>query len=99
MIELQINYDKAVMAYITAFEKKQDCKFNFWADKNNVADFNQKFLSITDIIFDIDNNCPNGQIFEWYDAELDAHYQNLSSINYRSWNMGARDELRYKTTL
>lgn len=99
MTELQINYDKAVMAYITAFEKKQDCKFYFWADKNNVADFNQFFLNITDIIFDIDNNCPNGQIFEWYEAELDAHYRNLSPINYRSWDRGARDELRRKTTL
>ena len=65
--ELFKQYRSACTAYIIAFEKKQDVLFEFWvADRvGETASFGDDFLSLSDIIFDIESGQPAGRIFRW----------------------------------
>ena len=48
------------------------------------------FFNIEDIYFDMKNDKPKGKILQWYDYVLTRE----SNINYRSFCMGMREELK-----
>lgn len=79
------------MAYIRAFEQKQDLPFSYWIGDHvgELADFDGWVFNLSDIRHDIDSKQAKGEIIAWYDACLDNAPQR---INYRSWCMGKRFE-------
>ena len=84
------DFENAIMAYINAFEKKQDLVFDYWAEDFIIADFGgTDFFNVDDIRMDIDTNQKPDLIINWNEAVIYNH-ELLGFINYRSWCMGKR---------
>jgi hypothetical protein len=45
-----------------------------------------------EIVYDIDNNCPAGKIFEWHNHEVEKAFtgKEYENVNFKSYLMGAR---------
>jgi hypothetical protein len=88
MNKLQKDYHDAVMAYIKAFEAKQELEFYGWVGGNlgEVAVFSDMYIDFCDIVLDIDSQQPKGLIAEWYET-----INSEKSGNYRSYCMGYRN--------
>lgn len=87
---LKQRYEDICDEYINAFCQKQQMAFEFWvADQRDVAGFGDWYFSLSDIIYDIDSDCPKGLILQWYEGELQYSKQR---INYPSYHKGLRHE-------
>lgn len=84
--ELEIVINK----YTEAFCKKQECYADGWIANDNLGIncFADCYLSINDIVLDIDSKAPKGEIFKWYWDNIDAE----KFINYNSYLMGLRNK-------
>lgn len=83
--------DKIIKKYISEFEKKHDLLFEFAVNDDllDVLSFGYVyFFNTYDVIFDIDNNLPNGLIVEW----LEYNLENKQFINLKSYSNGFRIE-------
>ena len=94
MSELKENYEMAVGEYMAVFCKKQEMYFDYWVgdEVGEVAAMGDCFFNFSDIKRDIDLNMPVGAIVEWHWQQVDNHYENKPSINYRSYCMGLKQK-------
>ncbi len=89
--KLKSDYENACNAYVKAFEEKQGREFDYWIGQEvgGIASFiDQYFFNMSDIVHDIDNNCPVDLIFEWQDDCVEAEAER--HINYYSYSTGLR---------
>jgi hypothetical protein len=77
-IWLQSKYKNAIMAYIKAFEIKQDVDCEPCNVDMLYFDCQNFCLSFHDIKYDIDNNVKKGTIFAYYES----YCRNLITVNY-----------------
>ena len=81
--------DKIIKKYISEFEKKHNLLFEFAVNNDllNVLSFGYVYYCNTsDVVYDIDNNLPKGQIIEW----LESNLENEQFINLESYSKGLR---------
>lgn len=92
---LRTALDKALTGYIKKFEKAHGVEFD-WATNGDLMDvisFGDYYFNISDIIYDVDEKCAVGLIFEWQQACIDANFQGATrTINFRSYASGLRYE-------
>ena len=81
--------DKIIKKYISEFEKKHDLLFEFAVNDDllDVLSFGYVYYyNTSDVVYDIDNNLPKGQIIEW----LESNLENEQFINLKSYSKGLR---------
>ena len=85
-------YEYATRNLIKEFCHKQDLQFEFdnYDIVKGVVCLSDYFFNIEDIYFDMKHNKPKDKILQWYDYVLTRE----SNINYRSYCMGMREELK-----
>ena len=93
MLAVEI-YRKASEKLVEAFLRKQGYEdYEFTDEACQIVEISDMYLNIDDIFFDLQNNAPEGLIFEWYDKSLEDHDKTGKlRINYRSYYMGLRFE-------
>jgi hypothetical protein len=97
-MELISNYENSVNAIITEFKQKQVFKNadnGYWIGNSvgEVYDFGDGFtFDFNDVLTDIREDAPKGEIFEWREYLLRIWHINnlaggvlLSEINYKNW--------------
>jgi len=87
---LYADYKKAVTNYVTEFCKKQDVYYTFETTDFDYFDISDYFISIHDIIYDINNDVPEGKIFEYYEYVYDSLYKAFERVNFHAWLGGMR---------
>mgnify|MGYP003621269366 CR=1 FL=1 len=92
---LRTALDKALISYVRKFEKAHGVEFD-WATNDDLMGmlcFGDHYFNISDIIYDVDEKCAVGLIFEWQDAGIEAHFKgNDKVINLQSYVSGMRYE-------
>jgi predicted transglutaminase-like protease len=92
--QLRTALDAAIMGYLRKFEEVQGVTVEYAVgdDLLGIFEVADAYLSINDIVYDIDNKLPIGLIFEWFWAGLDADNrdENIPQINLRSYASGLR---------
>lgn len=85
-------FEYAARNLIKEFCHKQDLQFEFenYDIEIGVVCLSDYFFNIEDIYFDMKHNKPKDKILQWYDYRL----MHNSNINYRSYCMGMREELK-----
>mgnify|MGYP000927690439 FL=1 len=85
-------FEYAARNLIKEFCHKQDLQFEFENSdiEAGVVCLSDYFFNIEDIYFDMKHNKHQGKILQWYDYRL----MHNSNINYRSYCMGMREELK-----
>ncbi len=81
--------DKIIKKYISEFEKKHNLLFEFAVNNDllNVLSFGSVYyFNTSDVIYDVDNNLPNGLIIDW----LENNLENEQFINLESYSKGLR---------
>jgi len=81
--------DKIIKKYISEFEKKNNLVFEFAVDDDllGVLSFGSVYyFNTSDVIYDIDNDLPKGQIIEWLESNLEKE----KFINLKSYSKGLR---------
>ena len=93
-IEAVALLEYAARNLIKEFCDKQELQFEFdnYDVGIGVICLSDYFFNIEDIYFDMKNDKPKGKILQWYDYVL----MRESNINYRSYCMGMREELKKK---
>jgi hypothetical protein len=89
---IQKNYNRAVMAYVNAFEKKQDCECDFAVSEefDGILCFGgDTFIHFSDLKYDIDHDCKKGLIFDWSD-DCVVYHNTGKRINYPAYSKGIR---------
>jgi len=91
LANLKKRYESICQDYIDVFCEKQGLEFDGWiADEiGGMASFvSDYFFTISDIVFDINNDIPVGVILNWQDdsVSIDSEFQ----INFRSYSKGLR---------
>ena len=92
-------YENAVNAIITAFKEKQglDTYEGYWIGNQigEVYDFGDMTFDFRDILIDLKEDAPKGEIFKWRDYMMRIWSINhmaggvlLKENNYRSWLKG-----------
>ena len=84
----------ALKAYIDAFCVKHDSKHDFSVgdDLMDVAFISDMWLSIHDVISDIDESLPVGVISDWYYDSLENHVNGVACENLLSYFMINKDK-------
>jgi hypothetical protein len=94
MNNLRKALDQIIGLYIADFEEKHDCYLEYWVadDTTGIAAIGDCFFNLSDIVYDIDNNCPAGKIFEWHNHEVEKAFtgKEYENVNFKSYLMGAR---------
>jgi hypothetical protein len=95
MKNLKEKYEKIIDEYVRLFEKKHDMHLEHWVsdDKTGVACFGDiLYYSVSDIIFDINNDLPAGLAIDWvYDTvEYHSNVEHPNYINLFSYSKGLR---------
>ena len=87
-------FEYATRNLIKEFCDKQDLQFEFENSdiEAGVVCLSDYFFNIEDIYYDMKHNKPKDKILQWYDYVLTHE----SNINYRSYCMGMREELKTK---
>ena len=87
-------FEYAARNLIKEFCQKQDLQFEFdnYDVGGGIICLSDYVFNIEDIYYDMKNNKPKGKILQWYDYVLTHE----SNINYRSYCMGLREELKKK---
>ena len=87
-------FDRIIGLYIAQFEEKHDCYLEYWVsdDTTGIACFGDNFFSLSDIVFDIDNNCPARAIFDWQDYQVEKHSNGTENqiVNFKNHLKGLR---------
>ena len=93
--KLRKNYDLAINNYLAYFTNKQGLYYEFHDE--GFAMISDMFISINDIIYDVDNEVPAGKIIEYYDYSYERYINNqnpdnekLTIVNYASFHKGMR---------
>lgn len=93
--QLRAALDAAIMGYIRKFEEVHGVRVEYAVgdDLLGIFEVSDAFIRLDDIVYDIDNKCSVGLIFEWYWAGLEAYeLKSEQKINLQSYAMGARFE-------
>ena len=80
---------------VKMFCMKQDAYVDYTIgdDICGIYEIGDNYFSLDDIYFDLKTDQPKGLIFDWQNANIDAHFKGIKdTINYRSWCMGLRFE-------
>ena len=87
-------FEYAARNLIKEFCQKQDLQFEFdnYDVGGGIICLSDYFFNIEDIYYDMKHNKPKGKMLQWYDYVLTRE----SNINYRSYCMGLREELKKK---
>ena len=88
MSKLRKIFDQVVALYVAEFEEKHKTNLEYWVayDTTGIASFGDNFFNLSDIIYDVDNSCPPGEIFKWQNYKIDSG----SKINFISYSRGLR---------
>lgn len=87
-------FEYAARNLIKEFCHKQDLQFEFdnYDVGGGIICLSDYVFNIEDIYYDMKQNKPKGKILQWYDYRL----MHDTNINYRSYCMGLREELKKK---
>jgi hypothetical protein len=87
--KLQDNYESNINAIIDAFCKKHDLKLDYHYDLSLFFFGDYYTFNISDILYDVFNNLPNGVIEEWFTYNCQWNYFDPDHhINLHSWSHG-----------
>ena len=90
--KLKKKFDETISEIVKKFEKKQRV-FSDDLDKPLEHIWFMEglmFLTLSDIIFDLETDQPKGQIIEWFFNYERERMNGIRFINYKSYSMGAR---------
>lgn len=94
MSKLRENYNNACNAYLKAFCDKHGFDYNdakeswiagYVGDVCLCGDF---YISLEDMITDIENDAPEDEYIKYYDYTMECHEYGISCPNYISWLKG-----------
>ena len=92
-LELRLAYEAAVTNYLSAFMKQYDlsCDPEPWVGNEigTIAEIGDYFFSFYDIKRCVDENVKWEDLIEWYDYTTEVSILGLTTINLKSWLMGA----------
>ena len=92
-LELRLAYEAAVENYLSAFMKQYDlsCDPEPWVGNEigTIAEVGDYFFSFYDIKRCVDENVKWEDLIEWYDYTTEVSILGLTTINLKSWLMGA----------
>ena len=90
--------NKILQEYVDLFSKKHEITFDGSVNDDllDILFFGDYFMSIEDVVFDIDNDINEPEFYNWYDSTLEFAMKNkdVPTINYKSWCMGARYSMK-----
>ena len=90
---LRVNFDKAVADYVAALLKmyEWDDFYGFWVGDDNTGVYaygDNYFISLSDIIYIVDNNVPFEVFDEWCEYQPGAYEVGIPVPNLPSWHKG-----------
>ena len=92
-LELRLAYEAAVTNYLSAFMKQYDlsCDPEPWVgnEVGTIAEVGDYFFGFDDIKRCVDENVKWEDLIEWYDYTTEVSILGLTTINLKSWLMGA----------
>jgi hypothetical protein len=89
--KLKNAYADACNEYVTKFQNKHKVEHLSWIEEFRVACFSGFYhISMDDIIYDINNKCPEGLIFQWQDDYFKYSAREHKKINFQSYAAGLR---------
>jgi len=74
--------------YLDKFCLKHDTYYDFVNE--DMALIGDCYFNITDIYYDIDNDVPGNEIWDWHNATLDWAMEDKQTMNFNSWVGGLR---------
>lgn len=91
--DLRSNYEKACNAYVAEFCKKHefDVRDAEWVggDVGGVILIADYYISLEDIMTDIEKDVPRGEYWKYYSYSLDCAWLDIRHPNYKNWLAGA----------
>lgn len=91
--ELKLAYEAACTNYLAAFMEKYDlsCDPHPWVgnEVGTVAEVGDYFFDFQDIKRCVDEDVKWEDLIEWYDYNIEVSILGLTTINLKSWLMGA----------
>ena len=92
-LELRLAYEAAVTNYLSAFMKQYDlsCDPEPWVGNEigTIAEIGDYFFDFQDIKRCVDEDVKLEDLIEWYDYNTEVSILGLTTINLKSWLMGA----------
>ena len=92
-LELRLAYEAAVTNYLSAFMKQYDlsCDPEPWVgnEVGTIAEVGDYFFGFDDIKRCVDEDVKWEDLIEWYDYNTEVSILGLTTINLKSWLMGA----------
>ena len=92
-LELRLAYEAAVTNYLAAFMEQYDlsCDPEPWVGNEigTIAEVGDYFFGFDDIKRCVDENVKWEDLIEWYDYTTEVSILGLTTINLKSWLMGA----------
>ena len=92
-LELRLAYEAAVTNYLSAFMKQYDlsCDPEPWVGNEigTIAEVGDYFFGFDDIKRCVDEDVKWEDLIEWYDYNTEVSILGLTTINLKSWLMGA----------
>ena len=92
-LELRLAYEAAVTNYLSAFMKQYDlsCDPEPWVgnEVGTIAEIGDYFFGFQDIKRCVDEDVKWEDLIEWYDYTTEVSILGLTTINLKSWLMGA----------
>ena len=95
--EIYIDYakyldEKSTETDIKRFKQKHDMEFEFWVNGEigGTASINGFYLDYSNIALDLQRNAEKHLIFEWHDAEIEAHEKGEMPMTYAKY-LDAKD--------
>ena len=92
-LELRLAYEAAVTNYLSAFMKQYDlsCDPEPWVGNEigTIAEVGDYFFGFDDIKRCVDEDVKWQDLIEWYDYNIEVSILGLTTINLKSWLMGA----------
>lgn len=87
--------EKYVITFLTKHNFHENGEITEWRwirdNAGGVLEVSDYFINFDDIRFDIDNEVPADQFFEWYDHDLNLAMKNRKKrVNYENWLKGVR---------
>lgn len=87
---LKSNYENACNAYLIEFCKKHefDVRDAEWVDVGGVANICDYYVSLADMMIDINKDAPRGEYWRYYDYATECAFYNLIVPSYDHWLRG-----------